>query len=131
MSQAVAHYANEDEQEEITENHRILVQCGADQQVANIIAHAQHSSCLLNIVWALKQSTGKIERFMKVYYWIGVQWQINWLRDQVNNYQINHPGHRSAATMAEQIVTNALVNSLFSQIRAFILTKLTVACQHY
>ncbi|MAV29235.1 MAG: hypothetical protein CMF43_05465 [Legionellales bacterium] len=122
MSQAVAQYANEDEQEEITENHRILVQCGADQQVANIIAHAQHSSCLLNIVWALKQSTGKIERFMKVYYWIGAQWQINWLREQVNNYQIDsiwtQIGRR--ATMADiDRYQRVLVNSLFSQIRAF------------
>lgn len=122
MSQAVAQYANEDEQEEITENHRILIQCGADEKVATSIAHAQHSSCLLNIVWALKHTTGKIERFMKVYYWIGAQWEINWLRKQVNDYQIDsiwtQIGRR--ATMADiDRYQRILVNSISSQIRAY------------
>ena len=122
MYKRQAQYSDEEEQERISENHRMLTQCGAEQHIASAIALAEHSGCLLNIVWALKHSTGKIERFMKVYFHVGAEWQIDWLREQVEQYQIDSVwtqiGRRAIMADIDKY-QRLLVNGIFTQIRAY------------
>ena len=63
MCKSVAQYADETQQEFIITHQRILEQAGASEKVASSIMLAKYCGSLLNIVWSLKSTTGKIERW--------------------------------------------------------------------
>jgi len=88
MSQLIDDYIDESEQEGIEKMRKKLKDAGANDKIANMIANAAHSVSLLNVVWALKDSTGRIERFMQVYYWVGRQWNIDWIRSQIDDSDV-------------------------------------------
>ena len=121
MCKSVAQYADETQQEFIITHQRILER-PVQGKVASSIMLAKYCGSLLNIVWSLKSTTGKIERFMHVYYWLGKHWHIDWLRTQIENYQVDTiwaQMGRSAALTNIDICHRSLVNSVFTQLKAF------------
>ena len=127
MCKSVAQYADEAQQEFIITQQRVLEQAGASEKVASSIMLAKHCGSLLNIVWSLKNTTGRIERFMHVYYWLGKHWHIDWLRMQVENYQVDtiwaQMGRSAALTNIDKC-HRSLVNSIFTQLKAYRLSDI-------
>ena len=80
---------DEDDQEEAASLHAFLVGTGADAHIANTITYSGYLSGMLNIVWGLKDTTGKIDKFAEVYFWIGKNWLISWLREQLDQMTID------------------------------------------
>jgi NAD-specific glutamate dehydrogenase len=76
-------------QQEVVEVYEALVQAGADKKVANIISYAEHSVHLLNVVWALKDTTGKSEQFAKVYFKLGSVCALDWLREKIDQHSVD------------------------------------------
>jgi NAD-specific glutamate dehydrogenase len=48
-----------------------------------VIAYASHGDALLNIVWAMRETTGRVERFAELYYKLEDLWSMRWLREQI------------------------------------------------
>ena len=80
---------DEDDQEEAARWHALLVESGAGGHIANTVAYSGYLAGMLNIVWGLKDTTGKIDKFAEVYFWIGKNWSISWLREQVDHMPID------------------------------------------
>ena len=66
-----------------------MVESGADEHIANTVAYASYLAGMLNIVWGLKDTTGKIDKFAEVYFWIEKNWLIAWLREQLDQMAID------------------------------------------
>lgn len=60
-----------------------MLACGASETIANTVAYAKHADALLNIVWAMRETTGRVEYFAEVYYGLQNLWSFGWLREQI------------------------------------------------
>ena len=115
-------YLGDDEQEQSSENYRMLVKAGASEKVAHLIALSEHCASLLNAVWSLKDTTGRIDRYMSVYYWIGKNWHIDWLRRQIEAIPLDSiwtQVGRSAAASDIDSCQRVLVRHVFTLLKPY------------
>ena len=83
LMQSIQQYLDEDALLKATSMRDKIVAHGATEAIANVIAYASHGDALLNIVWAMRETTGRVERFAELYYKLGDLWSMKWLREQI------------------------------------------------
>ena len=85
----VSTHLHEADQAQVLAVQELCVKYGADSSVAASIGLAPYSASLLNVVWALRETTGKIERFSALYFWLGDHWSLNWLRQAIDAFPVD------------------------------------------
>lgn len=89
LTKQIAATIDESEQERTAEMYQVLMEVGAGEHYATVVAYADYMAGLLNVVWGLKDITGKIDKFAEVYFWLGKHWQIIWFREQVDQQPLD------------------------------------------
>ncbi len=89
LNESVPVHISEQSVEQCQYRHDLLLSYGADNKVASMIAYAPHCAPLLNVVWALRETTGKIEHFSGLYFWLSDYWSFTWLRAQIDAFPVD------------------------------------------
>ena len=83
LSEIVPSHLSERALEQAEYRQGLLERYGAEAQVAKMIAFAPYRASLLNVVWAMRETTGRIEAFSGLYYWVAEYWSFAWLRTEI------------------------------------------------